>query len=223
MVPIMLLVTTVFTISVIIQPDTDKLCTKNKQEYLPTILVGVMITDQTPQSRLEAFRTSFLQATHGVTIKYFFVKGKGSSHSDTHDVMRLNIHKNMDEGKTFYWFRTAEQLLKINAKYHPLNGIVKMDTDTAVNWTKFSVDVFSQVESPYYIGRTNLHAKCGGAPYCPPTGCSDFTDECWIYMSGGWYALSLETVETLTTKCSYSMQNINGYEDLVVGQWIKNA
>ena len=242
---IKLLVATVFTISVwyfvkvfrasthIMQPNTDKPYTDkphtdkpytaNKQEYIPTILVGVMITDQTPQSRLEAFRTSFLQATHKVKIKYFFVKGKGPSHLDTPDVMRLDIHENIDEGKTFHWFRTASQWLQTNAKYHPLNGIVKMDTDTAVNWTKFSVDVFSQVERPYYIGRTNGNAICGGASYCPPTGCSDFTNECWIYMSGGWYALSLETVATLTTNCSYSMQNINGYEDLVVGQWIKNC
>lgn len=195
--------------------------------YLPTLVVGIMITDSTPIGRLEAFRKSFSYPTPGIILKHFFVKGvvdwETRPFSNSSDVIRVDMMENMNAGKTFHWIRMAAMWLKENAHGHILDGIVKMDIDTAVNWTKFATDVFPTLPLSYYTGRRNGHEICGGAPYCPPTGCADFTDECWIYMSGGWYAMSMDVAWKLTMECLYASSNMDGFEDLQVGVWIRQC
>merc|ERR1719273_1397615 len=67
----------------------------------------------------------------------------------------------------------------------------------------------------------NTHDLCGDAWWCPPRNCTSFerNDGCWIYMSGGIYALSLK----LLRKIMSVPQEPIGYEDLTVAGWIRNT
>jgi hypothetical protein len=110
---------------------------------------------------------------------------------------------------------------QLNFKFHPQNMIFKMDTDIALNLSRLD-DEISKLSISSYMGLMTVHDMCGGYAHCPPQGCSNFQGQCWIYMSGGFYGLSLNLVELLMN-CQYSAQNKNSYEDLMVGLWIKNC
>lgn len=189
----------------------------------PTLLIGVMISDATAISRINAFRNAFKKINANVDLQLRFVKGKGEKMFEGNDIEILNINENINEGKTYYWFRQAVNELKNKKILHPKSGIVKMDIDTVVNWTKFTDTFFSQLSPNYYIGRVNTHEWCGGYAHCPPAHCKTFDHSCWVYMSGGWYALSLSLASQLILDCTYPEKNSIGYEDLMVGQWIFNC
>lgn len=109
----------------------------------PMLYIGIMITKETPLSRINAFRKSFLYSTSNVIFKYFFVIGKGHDYQGEPDILELDIEENMNDGKTYQWFLAASKMLKNETNVHELSGIVKMDTDCAVNWTKLDMDIFS--------------------------------------------------------------------------------
>lgn len=196
---------------------------ENIKPIIPTILVGVMISDTTLISRINAFRKSFKNLNSQVNLQLRFVKGKGKTLFEKNDIVNLDINENLNEGKTYYWFEQAVNELKNKSYIHPKSGIVKMDIDTVVNWTKFIDTWFSQLLPNYYFGRVNTHEWCGGYAHCPPAHCKTFKNKCWIYMSGGWYALGLGLASQLVLDCKYSKENAIGYEDLMVGQWILNC
>lgn len=192
----------------------------------PTLLVGVFITNKTSSSRLNSFRRSFDIARSLVrfNLRHFFVLGDTTIEDNHSDILRLPIPENMDEGKTFHYFRAAiDWFSRQNIPFHPLNGIVKMDTDTAVDWPEFSNHVLARLQPMYYLGRLNSRAMCGNLDHCPPSHCRDFSNGCWVYMSGGWYALSLDLAKRSILNCSYSASHVIGYEDLTVGTWISRC
>jgi hypothetical protein len=199
----------------------------NTNHIRPTILVGVFITNRTASSRLMAFRKSFENSRPLMHCNAHLVFVLGNSRyldEDHADILRLQIHENMDEGKTFQYFSSAiDWFLSHNVSYHPLNGIVKMDTDTAVDWPAFSKFVTTRLKPMYYAGRLNNRLICGNLDHCPPYGCQDFSDGCWVYMSGGWYALSLDLAIATVLNCAYSASHTVGYEDLTVGNWIAHC
>ena len=194
----------------------------------PTLVVGVFITNSTPSARINAFRRSFSIAAPFLpfTIHHVFVLGESAllAEESRSDILRLRIHENMDEGKTFQFFREAvEFFTRFNIPYHPLNGIVKMDTDTAVDWLAFAHRVFPRLRPMYYLGRRNSRELCGNLPHCPPSHCRDFTSDCWIYMSGGWYALSFDLARSAILNCTFAESHTVGYEDMLVGMWIAHC
>ncbi len=199
---------------------------RNVRSVRPTLLVGVFITNRTSTSRLKAFRESFkiVRPLVQFNLHYFFVLGNTTISDSNIDILHLSIHENMDEGKTFQYFLSAiDWFARQNISHHPLNGIVKMDTDTAVDWPAFSDQVLGQLEPMYYLGRRNSRSMCGNLDYCPPSDCHDFSHNCWVYMSGGWYALSLDLAKRSILNCSYAASHSVGYEDLTVGTWISHC
>jgi len=69
------------------------------------------------------------------------------------------------------------------------------------------------------MGRMNTRDLCGEAWWCPPKDCTAFGDDgCWIYMSGGIYAMSLR----LLRKIMSVKQEPIGHEDLTTAGWIRN-
>lgn len=186
----------------------------------PLLYIGIMITKNTPISRIDAFRKSFVFSTNTINFKYFFVIGKGFHKPLPHDFWEVEIEENLNEGKTFQWFLEAWKKLKLEPYLHPLSGVVKMDIDCAVNWTKLALDIFPvSIANFYYIGRANQNHICGGGSHCPPLGCIDFANNCWIYMSGGWYALNINLLDIIMN-CKFAYEHSVGIEDLLVGQWI---
>lgn len=199
---------------------------QHKKYYVnkPKIFVGVMITENTPKTRIDAYRSSIPTNLKNIDLHLFFVQGIPTKNTTLeHDIIVLNQKENMNEGKTFFWFQFASQKIMQLDNVHPMSGIVKMDVDVAVNWTAFDEEVFVNLQSNYFVGRINTFQKCGEYSHCPPLGCNDFRSECWIYMSGGWYLLSLSVSYALTNSCPYATEHMVGYEDLQVGLWIKNC
>jgi hypothetical protein len=201
---------------------------KPLEKLLPSIVVGIMVTEHTPMSTLKAFQSAFqntkyLLEKNILNLTFFFVQGKSKNVIKHSNVVVLDIHENLNEGKIFHWFRFAALYLQKHAPYHPLNGIVKMDTDVAVDWNKFAFSILPTLTPDYYVGRMNNHYGCGTFSHCPPVDCVDFVDHCWIYMSGGWYALSLDMALQIVLKCPYAEKNQHGYEDVQTGTWVKNC
>ena len=89
-------------------------------------------------------------------------------------------------------------------------------------WPAFSDQELGQLEPMYYLGRRNSRSMCGNLDYCPPSDCHDFSHNCWVYMSGGWYALSLKFAKWSILNRSYAASHSVGYEDLTVGTWISH-
>jgi hypothetical protein len=194
---------------------------------LPTLIVGIMITQHTPLSRIDAFVRSFALPTPNYYLKPYFVMGR--SYKDTlqpgpefpSNTLILDIKENIDKGKTFAWFSQGIELFH-DVPFHPLNGIVKMDVDISANWTELGTSVIPKLSAGFYLGRVNDNAICGGSSHCPPVGCNDFSGNCWIYMSGGWYGLGLDLAKSLIN-CDYANNHRIGWEDLMVGKWIKHC
>lgn len=195
----------------------------NKTNILfPTILIGIMITENTSVKRLNAFRDTFFNVSTNVNLIFKFVQGKSEKKHRGTDVVVLNISENINDGKTYHWFEYGIRFLSEFALNHKLNGIVKMDIDCAVDWNKFLNVFFPLLNENYYIGRVNDIKFCGES-HCPPQGCNRFNDNCWIYMSGGWYGLSFNVARSLILNCEFTKQNIVGYEDLMVGKWLQKC
>jgi hypothetical protein len=214
-------------LSTISRKSFSETTSSNSRHAQPTLLVGTFITNATSRLRLSAFRRSFLVARPFVSfnLQHVLVVGNSQFEDDGHgDFLRLPIHENIDEGKTFQYFQAAiEWFSSHKVPYHPLNGIVKMDTDTAVDWPAFSSHILPRLEPMYYLGRRNSRSVCGNHEYCPPSDCHDFSDGCWVYMSGGWYALSLDLAKAIILNCPYSASHTLGHEDLTVGTWISHC
>ena len=125
---------------------------------LPTILVGVFITKDTSLSVLEAFTYSWEANKNkfkNMNMKPLFVLGYDNKHHFFHShTYILKMHENMNEGKTFFWFRKAVEIFK-NEKfpYHPKNGIVKMDTDCVVDWKYIDQYIIQDLTLHYYFGK----------------------------------------------------------------------
>lgn len=198
---------------------------------LPTILVGIFITENTHPSILESFVVN-RQRNHEImfknaNIKTFFVLGHSHEKhrfSKSRFVYMLKMHENMNEGKTYYWFKKAVQIFKNqNIPYHHLNGIIKMDTDCVANWTYFDEQIINSLPQNYYIGKVIHNEECGSYSYCPPLSCNNFFPKwCWVYMQGGFYGLSLNVAQHLM-HCRFANSHKAGHEDLLVGTWINHC
>lgn len=134
-----------------------------------------------------------------------------------------NFKENIDEGKTYEWFKWASKI----SKSRGTDYIFKMDTDTIINWCRLSEFLQSHDvrfgryphERYVYIGRLNDWGACGKFEHCPPPECQSFSNSCWIYMSGGFYGLSHSLLNRIL-ESRYTHSNIIGPEDLLVGRWI---
>ena len=87
----------------------------------------------------------------------------------------------MNFGKTFAWVQWASTQV---ADY-----VIKLDTDVSVNW-HLLLSWTRAMKPPAYFGTIFTYASCDYHSYCPPVGCTDFNDSCWVYMAGGMYGMS---------------------------------
>uniref|UniRef100_A0A0G4HB26 Hexosyltransferase n=1 Tax=Chromera velia CCMP2878 TaxID=1169474 RepID=A0A0G4HB26_9ALVE len=144
------------------------------------------------------------------------------------DIVFLPTKENMNEGKSFDWLNEVVTLTDLQP--HP-DFVFKMDTDVLVMWDAWALDMSSMpVGQLVYYGRMNDWEIChgGSAPSCPPPGCRDFTgtacsetaegrkcEQCWIYMSGGFYMLSYPLIQMLH-RCSSCNEWYLWEEDLAI-------
>ena len=193
----------------------------------PLAIVGIMVTDATPITRIEAIRRMFT-SSYSSTLKtkfyHFFYLGQpvdGIKAVIGNDVLRSEKIENMNDGKTYDWFQTALTLSKVlqDSRSHGHSIVFKMDSDVSLNLSRLDYEI-SRLPMSSYTGYLNSNGICGGFPFCPPIGCFSFQGICWTYMSGGFYGLSLSLVEKIV-QCTFAAENRIGHEDLTVGRWIK--
>lgn len=129
--------------------------------------------------------------------------------------VRGSFPENMNAGKTREWFRYAVSAFSTSAM------VIKMDVDVVVKWDLLEPHfVLANATSELYLGRVNDFFRCGQASHCPPHGCTDFSNGCWVYMSGGFYGVSLEVAKRLAD-CKFFARHFKGDEDLMTGLAIK--
>ena len=133
------------------------------------------------------------------------------------DLIILNMTENMNKGKTFKYFQYIKLYSNISA-----NSIVfKADIDAFI-WLQSLFISISNINLSKYIfyGRQMDNVMCGGGDRCPPKNCYDFykpRNNCWVYMSGGIYAMSKSLIDILFTK---NMELPMMEEDLTIARLI---
>jgi hypothetical protein len=132
------------------------------------VAVGVFVTAKTNEADIGAIRRNFRQH-HAVMhedggsskceFKALFYLGSdgsqrgqrpGASHLNAShgDVVQGNFRENMNEGKTFDWFREA-----VDLRFHP-DFIFKSDMDTAIDLRGLCGALAElTVQNEYYIGK----------------------------------------------------------------------
>lgn len=194
-------------------------CNQQVQLSKTKVLAGVFITKSTSTAILQAFRDSvsnYNSRQHDVSVSLYFFVGKGGNVFGTTDVIESTMPENMNDGKTYAWF-------VYSARHHPdSDAVLKIDTDTAVNWTRLHSAFQDMKHVPAYLGRVNVHQTCGGFDYCPPKNCFYMLKPCWVYMSGGLYGISRRPLLAIS-ECTFAANNKVGAEDLLVGRWLREC
>lgn len=188
-----------------------------------SILVGVFVTATVPLHHRTRMRWSLQHGrVAGCNITMVFVEGtSGNNRRPTapHTV-RLPIHENINDGKTYHWFKHAHA--GVQSGTYAADVVFKMDSDTSVDWGALCRDVRAQPTPHFYMGRVNTD-KCNPLyADCPDTRCRSFDGDCWIYMSGGFYGLSRSALADVMAH-PYTHAHIVGTEDVVTGMWVKRA
>jgi hypothetical protein len=108
------------------------------------------------------------------------------------DIIQTDFEENVDDDKTYYWFKFADKL------HHQKR-----------------YDAIMKGVSPFYIGRMNtFEGYCGRHSQCPgpPAGCLSFSDTCWACMSGGIYGISGDALGKVI-ESEYTKNHISVFED----------
>jgi Galactosyltransferase len=189
--------------------------------YYADIVVGIFCTAREKQARMairETWTNSTLVCTHidsqrrtsaFCRIIYVFVIGHSEYDVDEEieshgDLLLLEGVENMNEGKTYDFFRAVFNL-------HPgIMYFAKTDADTYVNATSLVSSLLTHTSPYVYFGHENSFFSCGGADSCPRD---------WQYMSGQFYALGNAIVRWLVANSH--LHHRYGHEDLEIGRTIQ--
>ena len=215
----------------------------NQSEYRtkPTVLVGMMVSDTEPLRKIEAHRRSLKNFTDlgksqcEIILFFFFGRSKSKAAIYGPDIVRGNFLENMNSGKTREWIIWAVKWFRRHRKYaNPRSVVIKMDSDTAVKWALLDSHV-TKFKPSTYFGRITRKKRCkpelwvpclgGVLPYqsCHCLECTvknAFDGDCWLYMSGGFYGVSLSIAEKLS-KCW--QHSFHGPEDALFALAIKRC
>ena len=103
--------------------------------------------------------------------------------------------------------------------------VIKMDQDTAVMWSRMAL--IASRAGPLYLGTRVLRwsEDLTNSPVngpAPSNQCRDFSGDCWFYMSGGFYGVSMDVARAIST-CGFAEENKRGYEDALTGFWMRRC
>lgn len=143
-------------------------------------------------------------------VNFVFVHGKkvNMSFENKNDTVILNIAENLNNGKSFQWFKEASVIFK-DASY-----IFKMDMDTSVCLSDLETLLLKAANAKAdYVGHIMRFDACGEYPHCPQP------NDLWHYMSGSFYGLS----RAATLRLSLYNGSTSGYEDLMIGKAIHSV
>ncbi|KAJ3218838.1 hypothetical protein HK099_004914, partial [Clydaea vesicula] len=164
------------------------------------------------------YRRNLIRSTYlnleAPKVMYKFVLGKPATNKQQlllkfeqekfNDLFILDIEENMDNGKTFNYFKTL-----YNA-YHPhqFKFVMKADDDTFLHFPNLEKKFLSLPEYDVYFGRKVEHINGNGGGF----------------IAGMGYALSWNLVEFIATKVENNpKQEIIGQEDFLVTTWLNNG
>ena len=192
--------------------------------YPKTFIIGIFSNANVfHQDRIlrDAYRTSIAKSNLTFNLKLFFFVGSGvdvTEENATHyDILQGSFVENLNKGKSLEWFKVASRM---HGHY-----VIKMDQDTVVEWSQLSLII--TLRNPIYFG-TRVY-EWGLDPNVSPIGgqapsnqCTDFSDNCWFYMSGGFYGVSMDVARAIAD-CEYASFNNQGHEDAITGSWMRHC
>jgi galactoside 2-L-fucosyltransferase 1/2 len=191
---------------------------------VPTIIVGVFAdARQFSQDRgiRDSFRSSIsVSASQFQTfnLKHFFYVGRDvdvqAENTEFRDIIQGVFPENINDGKTFEWFKAAAHM--------DGDWVIKMDQDTVVKWSRLAL--VASKTGPLYFGTRVLrwNEDLSVSPvngHAPSNQCHDFSKGCWFYMSGGFYGVSMDVARAISS-CGFARENKRGYEDALMGFWM---
>ncbi|CAG8513857.1 25475_t:CDS:2 [Dentiscutata erythropus] len=117
------------------------------------------------------------------------------------DIVILNITENIDEGKTFEYFKWF-------AKNRKDNYMVKLDDDAFLHLIHYYRDIQDIPRERVYYGNAVIDQLGQPGTYA--------------YMGGGGYTLSRDLVVDIVGS-NWANSNFKGHEDWLVGEWVCHA
>ena len=162
-----------------------------------------------------------------------FVHGirKNAPKVNATDVLTLDVKEGMMSGKSFASFQYAAN------NYQWATHIGKMDLDTYPSLFELVESMDTDKQSESYIGQVIDHHGCGGHKnkrwFCPPEGCGyprhrNFLDyaggnDCWSYMQGALYIISLHLAQGATAPGTFwngHRGTLSATDDVAAGRGI---
>lgn len=190
------------------------------------ILAGAMITSRVTREHRDNMRRTTQYLDCGCDARMLFFAGKEGDFSDEiaahNDIVQLDFAEQMNQGKTYRWFAMAN-MLRASGTFE-FDAVFKMDTDTSVDWCGLCEAVAEVTKNSrhYYMGRRNSGGICGDMALCPPVDCVDYSENCWVYMSGGFYGMSAASLYKIMSH-PFPKAHAIGHEDLQVGRWFQRV
>ncbi len=191
------------------------------------VVAGVFITGSTSDAIINAFRDNARRfnadpatkaANQRVRLRFFVGAGGHPlqrAEGYPGDIVSCACAENMNAGKTYEWWSHAA------ASFNGSNYVLKVDTDSAMNWPNM-LSLLARRPAATFLGHLNDNKACGGFSHCPPKGCEGMDGDCWVYMSGGMYGMSLDLAAAVAA-CPWAKANAAGYEDMVSGRMVKHC
>ena len=142
-----------------------------------------------------------------------FIIGRAANESETKqletesskykDILHLDITENMNDGKTYHFFKQSYLKFKNEYKF-----VMKADDDIFLHLKnlKTKLNTLSEHGTGTVFGIPNYEEY----------------GEKWRYLAGAAYTLSIDLVEFIATD-DWVSKHINGHEDQVTYDWLNNV
>ena len=184
---------------------------------LPTVLVVFMSRISDFERRTLIRFIYFSHVPHGVTVKFAVGLPETKEERDIltremqmyNDILALDVKENMNEGKTYALFKHLgdhEEEIGIRVEF-----VMKTDLDSFVHLENVQKRLSKYRETGHtYLGRQLTHMAQDSNGQQDPIE----------FMGGMGFVLSWDLVREIS-QSTYARDNQNGYEDVMVGLWIR--
>lgn len=179
-----------------------------------SFLLGVFSTAGERQGRdtlRKLWKDSSRGGFGGCQVHPVFVLGKSaiditSELSSFEDIIVLEETENMNDGKTFAWFKYSHHHLQ------NYTWVGKADMDTFLNLRALSIALATVPQQESYGGvLVNDFIRCGQYSFCPHG---------LPYFSGSFYFLSRDVISLIMER-GFAEVRKKGPEDLQTGLWVR--
>jgi hypothetical protein len=192
---------------------------KSKPKTTATVLLGVLMMD-TSTSVLTRKAIRIAISSDEIDLRFVICRPRPETMLEG-DVVAIDMPENMNFGKTQRWFWYAMHHAPKN-----IQVVLKMDTDSIFCLSDLKATLH---DSPKYAlyGLPLNYTTCGKGASCPPKHCDSkyvFKQDCWYYMQGGLYGMSVGLLKELSgAELFRQPQDGRLHEDMTAGRWVNQT